>query len=98
MGKKLSALDHDFTRCSITPSVTMFCHIPNDIDDFFYRGSVYVGLKDRHVAKLSKVLSQRDHKKPILLYTDGGGDHNVTHISTQISFINIFLKHDLDML
>ena len=107
-GKKFSALDHDFTRCSITPSVTMFCHIPEDIDDSFYRGNVYVGIKDssfqpssanRHAAELSKLLSQRDQKKPILLlYTDGGGDHNVTHISTQISLINLFLKHDLDML
>lgn len=108
MRKKFSALDHDFTRCSITPSVTIFCHIPDDIDDSFYRGSVYVGLKDssfqsysvnRHAAELSKLLSLRDQKKSILfLYTDGGGDHNVTHISTQISLINIFLKHDLDML
>lgn len=107
-GKKFSALDHDFTRYSITPSVTMFCHIPDDIDESFYRGSVYVGLKDSsfqpssanwHAAELSKVLSQRDHTKPILLlYTDRGGDHNVTHISTQISLINIFLKHNLDML
>ena len=107
-GKKFSALDHDFTRCSITPSVTMFCHIPKDIEDSFYRGNVHVGLKDstfqpssanRHAAELSKLLSQRDEKKPILfLYTDGGGDHNVTHVSTQISLINVFLKNDLDML
>ena len=34
-GKKFSALDHDFTRCSITPSVTLFCHIPKDIEDSF---------------------------------------------------------------
>lgn len=41
-----SALDHDFTRCSITPSMTMFYHIPKDIEDSFYRGNVHVGLKD----------------------------------------------------
>ena len=38
------------------------------------------------------------NRRIVLLYTDGGGDHNVTHISTHISLINIFLKHDLDML
>ena len=103
-GKEFS---HDFTRCSITPSVTMLCHIPNVIDDFFYRGDVYVGLKDssfqpsfanQHAAELSKVLSQRDHKRPIcLLYTDGGGDHklNVTHICTQISVIFIIMLQAL---
>ena len=85
----------------------MFCDIPENIDDSFYRGSVHVGTKDsvfqpssanRHAAELLKLLSQRDEKKPILLlYTDGGRDHNVTHISPQISLINVFLKHDLDM-
>ena len=45
-GKKFSALDHDFTKCLITPSVTMFCDIPENIDDSFYRGSVHVGIKD----------------------------------------------------
>ena len=44
-GKKFSALDHDFTKCSVTPSVTMFCHIPEDIDDTFYSGNVYLELK-----------------------------------------------------
>lgn len=76
-GRKFSALDHNFTRCSITPSVTMFCHIPEDIDDSFYRGSVYVGFKDYsfqpssanlHAAELSKLLSQRDQKKKRLSF------------------------------
>lgn len=107
-GRKFSALDHDFTKCSFTPSVTMFCHIPEDVEESFYRGNVYVGLKDsalepsspnRHAAELSKLLLQRQNDRPMLLiYTDGGGDHNVTHLSTQISLINIYLQHDLDML
>ena len=98
-GKKFGALDH-FTRGSIMPSVPMFCHIPEDIDVSFYLGNVHVRLKDsafqlssanRHATELSKLLTQRDEKKPILLlYTDGGGDHNLTHISIQISLINVF--------
>ena len=105
-GKKFSALDHDFTKRSITPSVIMFCDILENINDSFYHGSVHVGIKDsalqpssanRHAAELSKLLSQRDEKKPILLlYTDGGRDQNVTHISAHIPLINVFLKHDLD--
>ena len=48
-GKKFSVLDHDFTKCSITPSVTMFCHIPGDIDSTFYSGNVYVVLSWSHL-------------------------------------------------
>ena len=36
--------------------------------------------------------------KDLLLFSDGGGDHNVTHISTQISLICLFLQFHLDML
>ena len=104
-GKRFSALDHDFSKCTLTPSVTMFCH---DIEKSFYHGDVYVGLKDsafkpssanRHGAELSNLLSGRTKKMPmLLLYTDRGGDHNVQNVSTQISLINTFLENDLDFL
>ena len=86
----------------------MFCHIPEDVKESFYWGNVYVGLKDsalesssqnRHATELSKLLFQCQNDRPMLLiYTDGRGDHNVAHLSTQISLINIYLQHDLDML
>ena len=38
--------DHDFTKCGIIPSVIMFCDIPMSIEESFYQGKVYVGLKD----------------------------------------------------
>ena len=31
-GRKFAVADHDFTKCSIIPSVTLFCDIPNDIE------------------------------------------------------------------
>ena len=34
----------------------------------------------------------------LLLYTDGGWDHNVQNVSTQLSLINTFLENDLDFL
>lgn len=92
----------------MTPSVITFCHIPEDIEESFYRGNVHVGLKDsalepsspnRHAAELSRLLLERQNNRPMLLiYTDGEGDHTVTHLGTQISLINIYLQHDLDML
>ena len=37
-------------------------------------------------------------KEILLLFRDGGGDHNFTHISTQISLIWLFLQVDVDMM
>ena len=32
--------DHDFTHCSLTPSVTLVISIPDSIERSFYRGKV----------------------------------------------------------
>lgn len=87
-GKRFSVADHDFTKCSIIPSVTVVCDIPNTIDDSFYCGQVYVGVKDaifepsgglRHSMELSKIISQSISDKPVLLiYTGGGPVDNLT--------------------
>ena len=81
-GKRFSVADHDFTKCSIVRSLTVVCDISNTIDESFYHGQVYVGVKDaifepsrglRHSTELSKVISQSVSDKPVLLiYTDGG--------------------------
>ena len=99
-GKRFSVADHDFTKCSIVPSVTVVCDIPNTIDESFYRGQVYVGVKDaifepssglRHSTELSKVISQSVPDKPVLLiYTDGGPDHNLTFAANQLALIALF--------
>jgi hypothetical protein len=39
--------DHDFTRCSLTPSVALVIDIPESIEGSFYCGRVSVGVKDR---------------------------------------------------
>lgn len=38
--------DHDFTKFSIVPSVTLVVDIPDNIHDSWYRGQVIVGYKD----------------------------------------------------
>ena len=38
--------DHDFSVLSITQSVSFFLDIPDTIEDSFYRGQVYVGIKE----------------------------------------------------
>ena len=109
LDKKFAVADHDHTKCSIIPSVILSCTIPNSLDDSFYRGRVYVGIKDavfepssplRHATELHSVLKSQDEiSKPILLiYSDGGPDHNLTFLATQISYICLFLNMDLDFL
>ena len=83
------------------------CDIPETIDGSFYRGQVFVALKDatlepssplRHSTELSKLLRDRNITSPVLLiYTDGGPDHNTTFLSVQLGLIALFLHHDLDM-
>ena len=46
LNEKLVVGDHDFTRFSITPSVNFEISIPETIEETFYHGKVFVGLKD----------------------------------------------------
>ena len=103
--RRFAVEDRDF---SIISSVILFCDIPETIDGSFYRGNVHVGIKDavleasspiRHCTELYKVMSLQGNTHPILLlYTDGGPDHNITFFSVQLALIALFLHLDLDML
>lgn len=42
LNSKFQVADHDFTKFSLVPSVTMVCDVPESIQESFYR-SVYVG-------------------------------------------------------
>ena len=99
--------DHDFSKCSLTPSVTLNIDIPEKISDSWYRGNVTISLKDttfepsspsRHMVELLQLLDKDfNNDKPVLfLYTDGGPDHRCTFLSVQLSIIYIWLKKDFD--
>src|SRR6266508_3948396 len=89
--------DHDFTKCSLIPSVSMICNILASINDSFYRGKVHIGLKNpifqlsnslRHMTELYNILLQTGQNNPFLmLYTDGGPDHKITYLRVQLSLI-----------
>ena len=107
-GKKFAVSDHDFTKFGIIPSVTMLCDIPQTLDESFYRGQVFVGLKDavlqpsnplRHSTELGKILCQENISSPVLLlYTDGDPDHNLTFLSVQLALLALYIHFDLDMI
>ena len=108
ISKKLVVSDHDFTKFSLTPSVSFLINIPESMSGSFYTGKVFVGIKEncfepssplRHVTELSSVLQAAGDINPMLLiYTDGGPDHRLTYVSVQVSLICIFLALDLDFL
>ena len=108
VGSSFDVADHDFTKFSMIPSVVLMNNILQDITESWYRGKVYVSLKDaafeysspiRHMTELSSILSSlQQERKIVLLYTDGGPDHRVTFLSVQLALIALFLKHDLDFL
>ena len=86
----------------------MFCDIPVSIEDSFYQGKVYVGLKDpifqpsnpiRHNSELYNLLVNNEQQNPFLLiYTDGGPDHRVNYLRVQLFLIALFVTLDLDLL
>lgn len=85
VGTSFEVADHDFTKFSLIPSVALQNTIPDDITGSWYRGKVFVTLKEaafeasspmRHMAELSSILaSQSCDKKVLMIYTDGGPDH-----------------------
>ena len=100
--------DHDFTKFSLSPSVSLVVDIPDSIDGGFYDGQVYVGLKDnvfepssalRHACELNSCLKTSSIDKSVEChYHDGGPDHNLWFLRTQLSQVAYFLERDLDML
>ena len=106
VGASFEVGDHDFTKFSLTPSVTLINEIPTEISGSWYSGRVFYTLKEsafepsspiRHSTELIRCLDHID--KPILLlYTDGGPDHRLTYLSVQVALIALFRKLDLDYL
>ncbi|KAJ8043479.1 hypothetical protein HOLleu_10577 [Holothuria leucospilota] len=105
LNQKMVVGDHDFTKFSLSPSVSFIVNIPENIDGSFYDGHVHIGLKEncfepssaaRHACELNKLLTTN---QPIERhYHDGGPDHNIRFARTQLTKIAYFLTRDLDML
>ncbi|PKY34602.1 hypothetical protein RhiirB3_499282, partial [Rhizophagus irregularis] len=108
---EITAADHDFTKLSLTPSVTLFINIPCDISESFYDGKVCVSFKDavfqpssalRHSTEFFNLINHQYHNQPLpsilSLYTDGGPDHRCTFGSVQVALICLFLAGNFDML
>ena len=105
----LESSDHNYHVANLTPSVTFLVDIPSEVTQSFFAGKIYVGIKDsifqpsdplRHIVELINVLrTQGDNIPPYLcLFTDGGGDHNLTFLFVQCMLLALFKILDLDVL
>ena len=82
-------------------------NIPDTIEGSWYSDQVCITFKERvfqpsspmgYGAELSSWLTTQLGSKSILfLYTDGGPDHRLTYVSTQLSPIALFLNLNLDL-
>ena len=103
--------DHDFTKFSLIPSVSLVVDIPDNVTSSWYSGQVLIGLKEgayepssplRHMAELHGALKKFNllpqGKSVLFLYTDGGPDHRLTYLSVKLGLISLFLSCDLDFL
>ena len=46
LNQTFEVCDHDYTRFSLIPSVTLLIDLPDKIDGSWYEGDVHVGFKD----------------------------------------------------
>ena len=91
--------DHDFTKFSLSPSVSLDVDLPDSIDGSFYDGQVHVGLKEnvfepssalRHACELHNSMEASNQNKPVEChYHDGGPDHNLWFLRTQLTYLHI---------
>ena len=100
--------DHDFSKFSLIPSVTLLVDIPVTMTGSWYRGQVHIGIKDaifepssplRHATELYHyLLPNMVGRHALFIYSDGGPDHRLTYVSVQLSLMALFLNLDLDLL
>lgn len=101
--------DHNYHTSNLTPSVDFIVDIPDDVTKSFFTGNIYVGVKDsifqpsdplRHMVELLDVLRKHEDGIPpyLCLFSDGGGDHNITFLFVQCMLLALFKILDLDVL
>ncbi|CAG8620202.1 14781_t:CDS:2, partial [Racocetra fulgida] len=108
---KLFTSDYDYTKLSLTPSISLFTNIPENPIQSFYSEQVYIVLKDttfkassalRHATEFYNSIEQHYSNTSslpeiIIIYTDRGSNHHCNFGSVQISLISLFLNDNFDL-
>lgn len=108
--KVFVVFDYDFIKFSVVLSVIMLVDIFEFIEEgFFYRGQVYVGVKDLvfefflllwYIVELKQILLDEElyFKFILCFYIDGGLDYWFIYLLVQLLLVCFFLSGDFDML
>ena len=96
--------NHYFSTISLIPTVILVNDIPERVDESWYREKVCVGDPStalQNATEVANVLIEKFDTKeavpPVLiLYTDGGPEHQTTYISVKIAMICLQKYLDLD--
>lgn len=67
--------DHDFSKFSLTPSVAMIVNIPQAINESWYTGDVYIGIKDSVFQPSSAIRHAKELHNEYSCFKDGGTSH-----------------------
>ena len=104
----LESSDHNYHSVNMTSSVNLICDIPDSATGSFYRGQVFDGIKDsvfegsdpmRHIVELLSVLRANSLTSiHMVMFSDGGADHNLTFSFVQCVLLALFRILDLDAL
>ena len=91
--------DHDFTKFGLVPSCILVIGLPEEISDSWYRGQVFVSLKEtvfepsspfRHACELHQVLTSLLLDKRVhFVCSDGGPDHRLTYVAVQLLNLSV---------
>ena len=98
---ELEASDHNYHVANLTPSVTFMVELPDEATKSFFTGQIFVGIKDsifqgsdplRHIVELISVIRSQNIAVPpyLCIFSDGGGDHNITFPMHAISTLHNF--------
>ena len=96
--------NHYFSTISLIPTVILVNDIPERVDESWYREKACVGDPStalQNATEVANVLIEKFDTKeavpPVLiLYTDGGPEHQTTYISVKIAMICLQKYLDLD--
>ena len=96
---------------NLTPSANLLCEIPEDVTGSLYTGQIYVGIKDaifeasdplRHIVELLSVLGIEEGINALspylVLFSGGGGGHNLTFLYVQCVLLALFKIGNFDIL
>jgi hypothetical protein len=109
---RLKAADHDFTFANIVASVTLYCNIPDSLSGSFFgggeegTGEIEVVCRDavfdgsdvfKHTGQLWQSIQDRPSKPAVvLIQTDGGPDHCLKFLRSQLALIALFKIGNFD--